>query len=727
MKEVALLSRKSAGGSRRGDTEGRTQRYWAFLSYSHKDSETADWLHGALERYRVPQALVGRETATGIIPASFSPIFRDRHELAASGDLGHNIREALAASRCLIVLCSPEAAKSRWTNEEILAFRKLHPQGRLLAAITGGEPFASDQPGREAEECFPPALRQKFDSRGRPTGKRAEPIAADLRADKDGRQLGLLKIVAGMIGVGLDDLVQREQQRRQKRLTYIAAASLAGMTVTSGLAVFAFDKRDEARDQRREAEGLVGFMLGDLREKLEPIGRLDALDAVGSRALQYFEKQDKSELSDAALAQRSRALTLMGEIAQTSGDLDGALRRYREAMAGTAEAVRRQPDHGQRIFEHAQNVFWVGSIAFQRGRTEEALAAFKLYKNLADQLTAIDEDRAEWQLEGIYADTNLGIVLFRQGRFGEASAAFRSGLKAIEALAAANPNNRAYQDQLSEALAWLSQAQESVGTLNEAIALRERQLELMERISGPAGPDAPLKKKIVVAHQALGRLFAAHGETRQSLTHLHSAIALNDELMRTEPNNTEWARNGAFGHLELGELELALGQTSQAGTRIRAGCSIVDDLVRRDPTVVEWRSRLRAECLRLRAWHALVGGATAEGQALARQLLRLARSDAASRKSPDTQFALASAEYFMGEAALAAGDAAAARQSWERALAAWPSGAEMTPKHLARRMMILKRLGRAKEAEAAQARLDEMGFRHPAFREFRLANGTKAS
>src|SRR4029453_8991893 len=317
MREVALLSRGRAAGLRRSGSADHTQRYWAFLSYSHKDSEIAEWLHGALERFRVPRSLVGRESGPGTIPASFSPIFRDRHELAASGDLGHTIREALSASRCLIVLCSPEAAQSRWTNEEILAFRKIHPHGCVLAAITGGEPFASEMPGREAEECFPPALRQKFDSRGRPPGKRAEPIAADLRDNGDGRQLGLLKIVAGMIGIGLDDLIQRDQQRRQKRLTYIAAASLAGMTVTSGLAVFAFDKRDEARDQRREAEGLVGFMLGDLREKLEPIGRLGAPDAVGSRALEYFEKQDKSELSDAALAQRSKALTLMGEIAQT--------------------------------------------------------------------------------------------------------------------------------------------------------------------------------------------------------------------------------------------------------------------------------------------------------------------------------------------------------------------------------------------------------------------------
>ena len=55
------------------------------------------------------------------------------------------------------------------------------------------------------------------------------------------------------------------------------------MLVTSTLSVVAIEARNEARDQRREAEGLVGFMLGDLRQKLEPLGRLDTLDSVGAQ------------------------------------------------------------------------------------------------------------------------------------------------------------------------------------------------------------------------------------------------------------------------------------------------------------------------------------------------------------------------------------------------------------------------------------------------------------
>lgn len=37
--------------------------------------------------------------------------------------------------------------------------------------------------------------RQRFDERGRPTPKRAEPIAADFHETGDGKRLGKLKLV----------------------------------------------------------------------------------------------------------------------------------------------------------------------------------------------------------------------------------------------------------------------------------------------------------------------------------------------------------------------------------------------------------------------------------------------------------------------------------------------------------------------------------------------------
>src|SRR5579862_9361178 len=152
-------------------------RYWAFISYSHKDAAFGRRLHRRLETYALPKRLVGRTRPQGIVPARLSPIFRDREELPAANDLTVEVQAALKASRSLIVVCSPDAAASPWVSREIELFRALHPDLPILAAIRIGEP----------DESFPAAL-----TRSVPGGVRIEPLAADFQRGGDGNHLGLL-------------------------------------------------------------------------------------------------------------------------------------------------------------------------------------------------------------------------------------------------------------------------------------------------------------------------------------------------------------------------------------------------------------------------------------------------------------------------------------------------------------------------------------------------------
>jgi len=564
-------------------------------------------------------------------------------------------------------------------------------------------------PGHENEECFPPALRLQFDRRGRPTTRRAEPIAADLREGRDGRRMGMLKIAAGMLDVGLDDLVRREAQRRQKRLTYIAAASLAGMTLTSGLAVFAFEKRDEARDQRREAEGLVGFMLGDLRGKLEPLGRLDALDAVGARALAYFEKQDKSELSDDALSQRSRALTMMGETAGLRGDLDGALARYREAMAGTTELVRRAPDDPQRLFDHAQNVYWVSEIARQRGQINQAETAMREYKTLAYRMTAIDPANPKWQMETQYADANLGIVLLERRRFAEASKQFQQALNTIERLTAAEPGNSEYLKSVSESLAWLADAQHAEGRLDDAIAQRERQVALLTRLSGVGRGDVEYRQKLIPAHQALGRLFASKGQLDVAIRQLRSAVNQAEQLIPIEPDNTQWLEFAAAAKFALAEVLLASKRNDEAAAQTRAGCDLVNRLTSRDTSVAAWRG-LDRRCLSLRALVAHSAGNADEALSLANRALK-ASQEQRSGNAIEDRYVIAGAQRLVGDVHRTRGDLSAARMAWQAGLAVLPKGVNERPAELSQRSALLQRLGRNSEAMPINAKLDAIGYR----------------
>lgn len=233
-------------------------KYWAFISYSHKDTAIADWLHKKLETYRVPRSLVGTPTRDGTAPERLIPIFRDREELPTSSQLGDNLQRSLQQSRYLVVICSPASAQSRWVEEEIRSFKNWHGRDRIIALIGSGIPNATDP----AVESFPHSLR--FESDGLDSAPvRIEPIAADLRPEGDGRQRAFLKIVAGLLGVGFDDLYQREKRREQRRKMMFAAATAAGVLVLGGI-YWSF--RSELGSVRQEA-GLLTEKYKNVRPK----------------------------------------------------------------------------------------------------------------------------------------------------------------------------------------------------------------------------------------------------------------------------------------------------------------------------------------------------------------------------------------------------------------------------------------------------------------------------
>ncbi len=260
-------------------------RYWAFISYSHADSRHAADLHRRLERFRVPSRLVGRETTRGKLPARLQPIFRDREELPTSADLGGNLRAALTQSRLLIVLCSPNSARSRWVNEEVIEFKRQGRDGSILCLIIAGEPNATDK-DRAGDECFCPALRHALAADGTTTGPRVEPIAADMRAGRDGRNAAVLKLAAGILSVGYDELRQRHRRAALARtVQWAAAASVAA--ALAGTVAWQLDKqrRAEAWERARFEAEVATRQVEALIERGENLPALVAAVAALPRGL----------------------------------------------------------------------------------------------------------------------------------------------------------------------------------------------------------------------------------------------------------------------------------------------------------------------------------------------------------------------------------------------------------------------------------------------------------
>lgn len=598
--------------------------YRAFISYSHADKACADWLHRALEGYRVPGKLVGGTTAVGKVPARLTPIFRDRDELPAAGELSGELHRALQESLFLIVIASPAAASSRWVNEEVRQFKQLHGEGRVLAVIASGEPGAGD--GRE---CFPPALRFRLAADGTVSDQPVEPLAADLRPGGDGKRLAKLKLVAGLTGLPLDTLVQREAARRQRRLA--ALASVAGVLaiVMSVLAITAVRGQAEAQRQRAEADGLIEFMLTDLRTRLEPVGRLEIFDSVGQRALAYYAKQDLERLDRNALGRRARALHLVGEVSELRGDSEGALVAFREAERSTAQLLQRNPEDPQQIYDHAQSAFWVGYIAWKRGQWAEAERHFGDYDRLAASLVAIDPGNAEWQGEQSSAWTNLGVLYHRTGRFPEAIDNFRKALTASTALATSAPDPER-QWTLAQAHAWLADALLGGWQFDAAMDQRRLELAVYERMLVDDPRHARAREGRAVAIGRISDLHLLKGEPAQAVEAATAAHATITGLTQDDPGNRLWHEISVASGNQLTESLLMAGRLEEAGRSNRWALERAAKLVAIDPSVQSWRTDGQMTA----RWLQIAISFGTDGHALARrQIAGFARDFAADLRA----------------------------------------------------------------------------------------------
>jgi tetratricopeptide (TPR) repeat protein len=488
-------------------------KYQAFLSYSHRDASWADWLHKGIESYRPPKQLIGTTTVRGRVAKRLTPIFRDREELASATDLSTAINAALRRSASQIVVCSPQAAKSRWVNEEILAFKRLGREDQIFCLIIDGEPNASDRPAEADRECFPPALRFKLAPDGTLSDTRTEPIAADARPGKDGRNNAKLKLIAGILGVGFDVLRRRDQQRRNRRLFVVACAATCGMVLASGLAAYALIQRASAQKQTARAEveaesarQTTNFLIGLFRI-------LDPSEARGNNvtAREMLDKgaaRIDTELSKQPAIQAT-VMDSVGTVYTGLGLYAKARPLLERAVSTRQRLTDTEPQELSESLDHLADV--------QTAQADYA-SAERAYREAAHLQAAHGHSRRS-QIVLANSLYGLGVVQDRQGRYKDAERSYR------DALALQRQIYGQTHGDIARTLKDLAQTINGEGDLKSAITLM-REAVTMQRALRAGAPHPDLADAI----SGLGTLLDYNGDYDQAENMYRESIAMYRRL-----------------------------------------------------------------------------------------------------------------------------------------------------------------------------------------------------
>ncbi len=518
--------------------------YRAYISYSHKDEAWAAWLHRGLESYRVPRRLIGNETTVGEVPARIRPVFRDRDDLSSATDLEDTVKHALDESENLILVCSPNAATSHWVSEEIRYFARLGRADRIFCIIVGGEPAADGS----VSACFSSTLAE--------IGIQ-EPLAADVRKWADGKHIAKLKLIAGLLGIRLDELRQRDLQRRRKRqvvvsLGIVAALTLAVMTVVSQIS---------EKHEREKAEQLATFVV-DLGERLKSDADLETLALISAEASRHLQSLDPDKLSPETGEKVALAIRQMAQVSQYQGKQDEALEGFQRSRDLLSRLNKKYPEIAGLLFELGNAEFYIGDLYNNQGRYDNALEAMQKYHRLTRKLLDTDPENPDWILEVAYSNNNLAALQLDNGKgMNEKTLTHISeAVRLMEIVVAVRPDDEAVASVYSNTLAWAADAQYQSCNLKDNIALRGRVLELAEFSTRADPRNNDLKKGHAFALTGIARAQIVTGQTDVAERNLGLAISILQQLSAADPSNMYYREEVLDRRIMFAKL---LGDTGQ--------------------------------------------------------------------------------------------------------------------------------------------------------------------
>ncbi len=433
----------------------------------------------------------------------------------------------MADSDTLIVICSPAAVRSRWVNEEIRHFRSLGRGERIYALIVEGDPQAVDANDR----CFPGALLDSVD------GSVAEPLAADVRKWADGKRLARLKLIAGILGIRLDDLRRRDMQRRRRNLAIFSTSTAVVLALTTFLAITAIRSREAVKQTRTNIEELLGYMLGDLKD-IAPIVGLEVIDPDDSSSVAYIDGLGLQQLNNDELKQRGAQWRNEGLAFRNRGQADEALDVFGKSRAAYIVLYQKEPEVVDNLFELGQAEFWIGENHWKRRNLDQAEDSFARYGVITRRLINSDPRNAEYVMELNYAFTNLGVL-----QAARESSDDNKGLRYMQSALEYNqialmldPDNEYYRKELPISLAFLSDAWLETCDLGKAFLLRKENLDLSREFREKSPGDEQDKRRVALALSGYAKVQRYIGLLGPAIEGLEESAELLTELARDSDN-----------------------------------------------------------------------------------------------------------------------------------------------------------------------------------------------
>ena len=337
---------------------------------------------------------------------------------------------------------------------------------------------------------------------------------------------------------------------RAKRVT---VALLCLLTFTALLMSFtSFKAQQHAQKKQLEAESLLGFMVGDFADKLRSVERMDLLDGISNKALEYFTDQtdDSSSLfsfSDNKAQfnnrfQYAQTLEAMGEVAYSRGKTDEAFTAFENARTRLEALLKIQPNNLELLTLAGANAFWLGQLAYDKSNYAAAEPLLKKYHTYSEIMYSLAPNDFNSIMELSYSHNSLGSLYLKQFNYTAAKQRFTESLALKNKALELKPNNKNLLRDKADTISWLAKTEERLGNFNTAVDMLENAVKVVNKMTAHYRDDASLF--YMSANILMQQSYLLSYLTDKKIAYLKARFAneIINEAIKQDPKNNEFQR-----------------------------------------------------------------------------------------------------------------------------------------------------------------------------------------
>ncbi|MEH8016972.1 winged helix-turn-helix domain-containing protein [Rheinheimera muenzenbergensis] len=386
-------------------------------------------------------------------------------------------------------------------------------------------------------------------------------------------------------------------KRWSRRGTFAILCLLTVAAVTMGIR--SFQAEQQAQQKRLAAENLLGFMVGDFADKLRSIGRMDLLDGISNKALEYFTdySSDDSNLSIEARLQHGQTLEAMGEVAYSRGKTDEAIAALQAARLQLEAVLAQQPDNLELLKTLGANAFWLGQIQYDASNWQGTQPEFERYYQYSERMYELAPENLDAIMELSYATNSLGSLAMKQQQFDKARQNFEESLKLRLLVQSRQPDNKQLLADIANTRSWLANIALAEGNVHLAIEIHQKlQAEL---VNAKANPEPYLLDILSSSYQRLADLMIFQGKVEEAQIASARGLRALSQAIEQDSANSRWQRNKYF--LDYQQFNISSGSSVwQIENNLIALIEMLDEQKnvlssnnRKDITAMLWLSTAR--------------------------------------------------------------------------------------------------------------------------------------